>query len=73
VPVGEEESIPLLLADLSPSADDNWPKKLPRIGILPLPSGANISNVGLFGHFKCVIDLNAQVPDRAFKLSVAQQ
>jgi len=32
-----------------------------------------LSNFGLLGHFECVVNLDAQVPHRAFKLGVAQQ
>jgi hypothetical protein len=36
-----------------------------------LPRG--ISDINLFRYCQCVIDLNAQIPDRAFDLGVSKQ
>jgi len=36
-----------------------------------LPRG--ISDINLFRYCQCVLDLNAQIPDRAFDLGVSKQ
>jgi len=41
------------------------------VAFRPLPSGR--LDLGLFGDLKCIVDIDAQVPNGAFELAVAKE
>ena len=57
----------------SERVSDIWPVSdlSQRVAFRPLPSGR--LDLGLLGNLKCIVDIDAQVPNGAFELAVAKK